>query len=78
MCTMTHKPISLNDVHDKLNEIKGMIAFMGYALLATMNESQPANDDEKMGGYLFHRYIEDEVTAAQHMLDEYETTLKED
>ncbi len=68
----------LHDVHDKLNEVKAMTAFMGAALMAIIANPDPQSigDDEVFGVYLFTNHIEDEVSSAQKMLDEYEETLK--
>lgn len=59
----------LTDIYDRLYPVKCMISFMGYALMAIAEESQPMNDDEAYGSYSIFRHIEDEIAAVLEMAD---------
>lgn len=59
----------LVDVHDKLDEVKYLLSFLGTAVAKILEGI--GSEDDATGAFILIRYVEDEVCIAQAMLKQY-------
>lgn len=62
------KPLNL---FDKLNEIRVMVRFMGFAIEALGEYSVRMGDDEQYGCHLLFNHIDNEIKTAEEIAEEF-------